>query len=324
MRNKVKNIGWLVCIAFLYETATSQDLPVISEDFISVQCSDCELYGLITMPDSDSIDHVNTVVLFFSGRGPTDRDGNQVMMRTNSLRLLAYELAARNIASVRFDKRGVGASRAQPIPVEDIRMEHYIGDAMAWIKKLRQDKRFSRIILLGHGEGSLIALCAAADNKNVHGVISIGGIGRTFDQVLKDEYSDQPFKIREIAYDIIETLHEGQIVERVPVYLSANFNLSIQPFIISSMQYNPQAEARKLKVPFMVVQGEQDVEVVREDARLLAAAHGHAKLVTIPEMNHVMKVCRNDMEQIQTYANPIFPLNADFVEEVAKFIKTGK
>ena len=310
----------VICIAVLCNVARAQDYIFATEDLITLKCADCELQGSITLPDSDS---VTAIVLLLGGTGPTDRDGNQMMMRTNALKMLAYELAGNNIASVRFDKRGVGASRFQPVNTEDIRIDHFISDAKDWIAKLRKDYRFQKIILLGHDEGSLVALAAAANNRYVNAVISIGGTGRTMDQVFKDQYAHQPQPIREIVYDIIETLHSGSTVDHVPVYLSSSFTPVLQPFLISMMQYNPQEEARKIKAPFLVLQGERDVQVMREDARLLAAAHGKATLVTIPDMNHVMKDCYSmeEDEQFMTYVNPALPVNRQLVREVVTFIR---
>jgi hypothetical protein len=71
------------------------------------------------------------VALIIAGSGPTDRDGNSSMIpgRNDSLRMLAQALAQAGIASVRYDKRGVGAS-AQAVQSESaLRFETYIDDA---------------------------------------------------------------------------------------------------------------------------------------------------------------------------------------------------
>ncbi len=64
------------------------------------------LYGTLEPPQSRS---PVPVVLIISGSGPTDRDGNSPMLKgpNNSYKLLAEGLAARGIASVRYDKRGI-------------------------------------------------------------------------------------------------------------------------------------------------------------------------------------------------------------------------
>ena len=320
----IKHYTIFFCVLCLSGVAWGQQQMIyVTQSLITVECQDCELNGSLMMPETDS---VNTVVLFISGAADTDRDCNQGMMRTNAFRMLASELASYNFASVRYDKRGVGSSRQQPIAPEDLRIDHFISDAKEWIKMLKRDRRFSKVIVLGHSEGSLVALAACADNKYVDGVISISGVGRTMDQVLKDQFTGQPHQVREVAIDIINSMQRGQTVDQVPVYLTHILTPAKQPFLISTMHYNPQVEARRLKCPYMVVQGENDIELRIEDAKLLSAAHGKAKLVTIPGMNHVMKDCTtNDPGmQLMTYANPTLPLNRQLVLELAKFIKTIK
>src|SRR5690349_24924062 len=68
-----------------------------------------DITGTLTVP-------VNTngkipVALIIAGSGPTDRNGNNPMMKNESLKLLAYGLATNHIASLRFDKRGLGDSK---------------------------------------------------------------------------------------------------------------------------------------------------------------------------------------------------------------------
>jgi uncharacterized protein len=67
------------------------------------------LYGSLVLPKSDK---PVPVVLIIAGSGPTDRDGNNPMGgRNDALKKLAWRLAQSNIASVRFDKRGIAQSQ---------------------------------------------------------------------------------------------------------------------------------------------------------------------------------------------------------------------
>ncbi|MEG2479558.1 MAG: alpha/beta hydrolase, partial [Mucinivorans sp.] len=67
-----------------------------------------DIYGSLFVPAGDSS---TTVAIIIAGSGPTDRDGNQIMMRNNSLLMLSQALACKNIATVRYDKRGIASSR---------------------------------------------------------------------------------------------------------------------------------------------------------------------------------------------------------------------
>jgi hypothetical protein len=84
---------------------------------IDLDTGNGELFGSLLLPQSDT---PVPVVLIIAGSGPTDRDGNNPMAGAiDSLKRLAWVLAKHNIASVRYDKRGVAASqpatrRAQP------------------------------------------------------------------------------------------------------------------------------------------------------------------------------------------------------------------
>src|SRR5215472_7519329 len=75
-------------------------------------------------------------VLILAGSGPTDRNGNGPSIHPDSLRLLANELAARGIASLRVDKRGIGASAPAGTVESDLRFQTYSNDTRAWVKFL--------------------------------------------------------------------------------------------------------------------------------------------------------------------------------------------
>lgn len=83
------------------------------------------------------------LVILIAGSGPTDRDGNTVAMgmRPAPLRQLAESLAARGIASLRYDKRGLGGSLSSGRPEQDLRFETYADDAAAWVAHLRNKPR---------------------------------------------------------------------------------------------------------------------------------------------------------------------------------------
>jgi len=85
------------------------------------------------------------VALIISGSGPTDRDGNSIMLPggNNSLKQVAEALAAQGVASVRYDKRGVGHSTAAGTSEDALRFDMYVADAAAWVEWLRRTGKFS-------------------------------------------------------------------------------------------------------------------------------------------------------------------------------------
>lgn len=262
------------------------------------------------------------VVLIISGSGPTDRNGNNSEMENNSLKLLAQEFQKNGIASFRFDKRGIGQSATMHSDESEMRPETYIDDVKSWINLLAKDKRFSKIIVAGHSEGSLFGMVASQGNAQVQDYISIAGAGKPIDEILKEQFSKTPDNIKTIIYGMLDKLKKGDTLTNVPPIFYAIFRPSIQPYMIAWMKYNPQTELKKLKVPILITNGTTDIQVKEEDARLLAKAQPKARLEIIKNMNHVLKDCdTTDKEiQIKTYNDPELPLNKEFAKIIVDFV----
>lgn len=128
----------------------------------SIHCGEGNntLYGTLLVPGHKERP---PVILLIAGSGPTDRDGNNAGLRgkNDSLKMLAEELAIAGFASVRFDKRGIGESAAAAPSESDLRFQVFVDDVDAWVKLLAADKRFSSLAVIGHSEGSTLALLAA-------------------------------------------------------------------------------------------------------------------------------------------------------------------
>jgi hypothetical protein len=106
------------------------------------------------------------------------------------------------IASVRYDKRGIGDSVAPGMKEADLRFEMYVDDAAAWITKLRSDPRFSTITVIGHSEGSLIGILAASHAKG-DADVSIAGIAKPAGQVLRDQLRRRSALVPDLSNAIV-------------------------------------------------------------------------------------------------------------------------
>src|ERR1700752_967567 len=101
------------------------------------------------------------IALLIAGSGTTDHDGNGPQAKPGTLKKLAGQLAAHGIATLRYDKRGAGGWKAEFGRPEDFRFKDYVDDAVAMVNHLRTDKKFSKVIVVGHSEGGLVAILAA-------------------------------------------------------------------------------------------------------------------------------------------------------------------
>lgn len=271
--------------------------------------------------------HKDPVVLIVPGSGPTDRDGNSPMgLKANSYKLLAEALIEEDIASVRIDKRGLFASTGAGDP-NITSPQAYVDDIHAWIDVIKVERESRCVFLLGHSEGALLVSLAAADRKDVCGLILVAGVGRPLGAVLRDQFSQNPANapILEEAMRIISELEAGRTVDTATMHpaLARVFNAPVQPYLISLMAIDPVEAVRHAKQPTLIVQGTRDLQVSVEHARLLNKAP-KTRLRLINNMNHVLKEAPADSAgNIATYSNADLPLATDFVGQIEEFIENN-
>ena len=280
-----------------------------------------EIHGILLMPDNEE---PCPLVIIIAGSGPTDMNGNTIgsELQNNSLKMLAEGLAAKGIASLRYDKRGIGKSQTAMMSEEELRFEHYIDDAAAWADMFSGDERFSTIAIAGHSEGSLIGMVAAQKSTAVKAYISIAGCGRPAHEVIEEQLSPQPEQVRNEAAAINRELLQGHIVENVPNYLAALYRKSVQPYLISWFRYNPAKEIAKLKIPVLILQGDKDIQVGVKEAERLYLARMLSSFYIIEGMNHVLKHCEGSdmLSQLEAYQSPTMPIKQELIEHIARFL----
>jgi pimeloyl-ACP methyl ester carboxylesterase len=296
--------------------AQKQD-TIYTEKPIVLKTATGDISGTLALPARKGC----PVALIIAGSGPTDRNGNSMFTNNNSLQLLARELAKAGIATVRFDKRGVAKS-AQALKREaDLRFEDYIKDAVAWIQMLKKDKQFNGVVVIGHSEGALIGMVAAA-TAGAKKYVSIAGTARPIDEILMEQLLASSKELHDMSVPIVDSLKKGLLVTNVDNKLATIFRPSVQPYMISWLKYNPQKEIKKLNIPVLLVQGTNDIQVPAEEARLLSAAKPAAQLKLIPNMNHVLKQVAGDRAaNAATYKDPNLPLAPGLADTIAAFIK---
>jgi pimeloyl-ACP methyl ester carboxylesterase len=266
------------------------------------------------------------VALLIAGSGPTDRDGNSSMIpgRNDSLKLLAAGLAEAGIATVRYDKRGIGGSHAAGPAESALRFEMFVDDAAAWIARLKADPRFASVAVIGHSEGSLIGMLAARQ-ADAAAFVSIAGIADGASTLMRKQLEGKlPPELEKESERILVSLESGVVVDPVPPALATLFRPSVQPYLISWFKYVPAQRIAELTMPVLVVQGNTDIQVDVVQANRLHGARPGAKLEIIPGMNHVFKHVRAVPElQVASYGDPSLPVSPLLVKSIADFLQQG-
>ena len=258
------------------------------------------------------------VALIIAGSGPTDRDGNGPLIKTDTYKQLAHALSLHKIAALRYDKRGVGKSMAAMKSEKELRFDDYVQDAREWIAWMRQDKRFTGIILIGHSEGSLVGMLAA--QEGVDRFISLAGAGFSADSILKQQLGAQPL-LRERSFSIIDSLKAGLTVAQVPPMLFTVFRPGVQPYMISWFKYDPAIIIARLNIPVLILQGTNDLQIKVTDAERLHAANAKSELVILDGVNHVLKKVADMAENQRSYRDPALLLDERLVNAIVGFTK---
>lgn len=230
------------------------------------------------------------VALIVAGSGPTDRDGNNFLLPApcDNLKLLAQALAARGIASLRYDKRGVGASHYPGLSEEALRFEHLVDDAAALARHLRRDERFGPLTLLGHSEGALIA-ALAAEELDPRALVCIAGAGERASSIIRRQLQRQlSAPLMEQAESTLAMLESGLSSDDAPEELILLFRPSVQPYLVSWFRHDPAQVLARLQLPVLLLQGEADAQVDAAQAHALHAGRPDAQLQVLPRVDHLL------------------------------------
>lgn len=263
------------------------------------------------------------VALIIAGSGPTDRNGNSVLgIRPNSYAQLAWGLAERGIATLRYDKRGFPGTQGT-FDIRKMTLEDFAADARAAAESLAKDSRFSRVVLLGHSEGASLALIAARQGAPVAGVVHMSGLGRSLSVVMREQLTRQFDSAILVRYDTAMKYYlRGETPADVPPQLAMLFVPVNQTFMRSLATFDPPAAIRAVRQPVLLVQGATDLQATVADAERLHAARPDARLVLLPETNHVLKHTTDTTVagQMPTYQDPGVPIVPDAVRAIADWI----
>jgi dienelactone hydrolase len=234
-----------------------------------------------------------------SGTGPNDQD--ETVGPNTPFRDIAEGLAARGIATLRYDKRTKDYPGSLD-PATFTAADEYVPDAIAAFGVLRSRPGVDRdrIFLLGHSQGGTYAPKVAATTPNVAGVILMAAGAEPFGRTLLRQATYVSHLGGSIGSEAAAQLPAvTALVNQIDdpdLRPSSRIDSALlggvgAAYILDMRAYNAIALARSLPQPLLILQGKRDYQVTTADD-LSAWSHGLAgranvTVHTYPRANHL-------------------------------------
>jgi pimeloyl-ACP methyl ester carboxylesterase len=298
----------------------------VKESAFGFQSGALTLPGTLTLPANYS--RPVPVVLIVAGSGPTDRNGNsagalRAQNNSNLYAILAWQLAEAGIASLRYDKRVLGEN-LRKLTLASLSIDDFVDDVVAGARALAADRRFSKVILLGHSEGAGLVLQAANRGAPVAGIVMMSAAGRPIMTVIREQLSRQLPAEELVKWDSASARYlRGEEPGAVHPGLLGLLQPANRKFMQTWSKYDPAAEVAAAKVPVLIIQGGRDAQITEADARALASAQPAATLLLIPVANHLYRAAASSdiASQIKLYTDPTIPIVPELTPGIVHWIQ---
>ena len=301
-----------------------------------------QLHGTLVLPGASK--RKVPGVLFLSGSGPTDRNGNQPpQFMTDLMKQIAERLAAEGIASLRFDKRAThGYARSWPAGDGALKdffgWENFVGDAKAALAFLQTQPKVNskQTVVAGHSEGGMIAMQLAHDLTAgaPAALILISSPGRPLRVLLAEQISAslkrsgltseaaKPYEDN-LQLTMNQVIKDGTLPPDVLPGLAPLFPPSALKLLQNELAFDPVKVLPAFSGPVLVVQGEKDIQVsaMRDFPSLQSMLKGR-KLGTyeafiVLSASHNLKHVENENAE-PGFAGPVVPQALDKISEWLK------
>ena len=291
-------------------------------------------------------------MLLISGSGPTDRDGNSTLLqgRVDSQKNFARVLADAGIASLRYDKYGTGKTGLGSFASHpaDLTFDDYVSTALSGFAYLgsRPEVDRSKLGVLGHSEGGLIALLVAEQAKTPPAALLLmAPLSKPYLDTIRDQYTalfenqvaagmmvqtDADKSLAELNQIIVQVVKDGT----TPVHMSQQWNVLFSPvnlkFLQTAAHYDPAKIAVTLSKTLNVLMlcGQKDSQVPCADVQLVmngfvTGGNTTAQFFQLENVDHVFRVITGTPDPNTDYTDPNKPFSSEAAQHITDFVKNA-
>jgi len=315
-------------------------MKMMSKEFEVTIPGQFPLAATLTIPEG-SIEKYPLIVMVH-GSGPTDRDSNAKGMPMNIFKELSEVVAAEGFASIRYDKRGVGASKGD---YYETGVQDLIDDAQAVLEFAKEHPNIDRenVILLGHSEGSIL-VPFVNEKVPVEGIILLAGTAEPLadtmtwqrEEIMNDVRSVKGFqgwllrllkvdkKITKMNDDLIKALlaSDEPVIKYKGKKINAKWNRE-------HIQFDVSQPLQKVTCPVLAITGTKDVNVKVSDLeKINTLVQGECETHIIHDMTHLLR--KTDVEYsiskiMNHYKKSLKqPIDAELKDKISNWLKNWK
>lgn len=305
----------------------------MSERAFTVGADGFRLPGTLTLPKCATASGTRKVpcVILVHGSGPNDRD--ETAGPNKPFRDLAWGLAERGIAVVRYDKRTkVYGTACIPAGREADYDTEAVDDAVAAVDQVKAVPEIASdsIYVLGHSLGGTLAPRIAERSNGLAGIIILAGLARPLEDAFEEQFvytssltdasADTKARLEELKRQLanVRKLGTGEFDESIPL---PSLGLP-RSYWLFAHAYKPVEVAAELKLPILVLQGERDYQVTMEDFglwRFGLLRCKNALFKSYPKLNHLLQEGSGKATPFEY--NRASPVPAYVVDDIASFVK---
>jgi pimeloyl-ACP methyl ester carboxylesterase len=227
------------------------------------------LAGSLITP-SGAVERPAPVVLLVGGSGPIDRNSNMKKLAIGVMAQVADHLGRAGLASLRYDKRGIGASGGDYLSAG---LHDNVDDARAAIETLRARPEVDseKVFVVGHSEGAVVAVELAAADHALAGVVLLAGTASTGEEVLRWQAEQvsrtlpRPVKLllRVLRQDVVRT--QAKRLEQIRRTTSDTARVQMvkinAKWFREFMAHDPAPSLRSIRTPVLALAGSKDIQV---------------------------------------------------------------